>query len=281
MSDAYRDAGIGMLRVQIDEERAAIAKLDAEIGAFGRSILAKEVLEQIGDLRRQAFRFYRTVDDAREILEQTRALRERCEEALAAKRALLAIPEGFVEPPPPGLEQGPESELLRSELAETLGRIPMATVDVWGHGAVARALQDGIAITFAVEVKPAVGVFRVPDPRYRIWVGTPMPARLSVTIRREGILSTVGQGLGMLADVELADGRFDDLFVVDGEAFIAKALVVADVRLHLCRLAKQGVQLRIGDGLAALTWSSPGDEPFVESGHVAIFAGIRRALAAV
>jgi len=269
VSDAYRDAS-GMLRAQIEEERAAITKLDAEIGDLGRALIAKSTLEAISDLRRSALRYFRTPDEARDVLEQSRALRDRLEEALVEKRACFLVDTGWPAPPGNAMDVHPISSGVREIFEHEFANAPIAAYG--DGGAKVEIERNGVPVAIAIE--PQQGGFY-----HQGWIAVRMPSTLpSLSVFREDVIDLVGQWLGLVKDIEVDDESFDDLFRVRGSKVVAELVLspVARGLLEMLRDCPGG--LSIAGGIAAYAWVAPVGKFDSEQAVVSLLVEIRRAL---
>ena len=271
MSDAYRDAS-GMLRAQIEEERAAITKLDAEIGDLGRALIAKDTLIAIADLRRRALRYFRTPDDARDVLEQSRALRDRLEEALVEKRQCFVVDEGWPAPPMKAIDESPVDGPIREIFSH---EFPGQRIFAWGNGGARVEIErDGVPV--AVVLEPRSG-----GAYHQGWIAVRMPRGLpSLSVFREGIGDVLGQWLGLVKDIEVDDESFDELFRLRGSKEVAELVLTVRARALLEMLRDCPGGLTIAEGKAAYAWEAPADKFRSEQSVVSLVVEIRKALAA-
>ncbi len=268
MSDAYRDAG-GMLRARIEEERAAITELDAAIGDLGRALVEKRTLTEISDLRRSALRYFRTADEAREVLEQSRALRERLEEALVEKRRCFMVDDGYPALP----ETATRQMVIAAEIEEafTAALLPATQLVAWGYrGATTSFVEDGVPIRIGVECSGS---------SHKGWIGVRMPPTLpALHVHPEGLGDILGQWLGLVKDIEVDDSPFDERYRLRGSKVVAEIVMTKGVRDLLRRLHPFAGGLTIGDGTAAYAWEAPA-KSFPITHGVRVLVELRRALA--
>jgi hypothetical protein len=91
--------------------------------------------------------------------------------------------------------------------------------------------------------------------RYELVLRTSVPESLSsLVLRPQSLLHELGQALRVAREIELGDPAIDDAFWITGSA--ASAVVLTPVvRAALDQLASRGPVLRLGNGMATLSWS--------------------------
>ena len=256
----YRDPLAG-LRSQVALKRAVLVERERELTPVGRALLPEALCSTIDALRPRAIATEDSLEalsDADSALDGILAAHDEAAAKLPELRQSAAdeIPDpARPAAAPPWLIEEPSLLELRAAVEASLLRIDSrATLGRFGDFAYVSRFRVGKApYTFAIVLSTA------PDDehlgRFESYLRTSVPAALQpLVVRRQGVHHYVGKALGIVRELELGASEFDAGFWITGSR-ATTAVLTAAVRRALGVLAEENPVLRIGDGLATLSWA--------------------------
>ena len=93
--------------------------------------------------------------------------------------------------------------------------------------------------------------------RYEVVLRTSITEALpSLALRPRGLLHEIGKALHVAREIEIGDPAIDAPFWITG-SLAAAAVLTPAVRASLAQLTSHGPLLRLGNGMATLSWSGP------------------------
>jgi len=212
----YRDSLAG-LAFQVATKRAAVASREQELSPVLRALLPSRLREALATLGPRT-------------LEQGETM-ESLSDADAALDAMLALYDE-------GVQLAPKLRETSDDVADPAPRFRIAGAP---HAVVVKA-----------DVHPDLtGV-----SGFEVVVRTSVPATLpSLVLRPEGLHHAIGKALHLAREIDTGDPELDARFWITGASETAAVLTPA-VRAALVELADHGPVLRLGNGMAMLSWSA-------------------------
>lgn len=255
----YRDSLAG-LAFQVSTKRAVVVSRDQELSPVLRALLPSRLREALATLRPRALAEGDTIEklsDADAALDAMLALYD---EGAQLGPKLRESSDDVADPAPPAMSAPwlmEEANLIafrNAFSARVLELAPDTFLARFGDYAYISRFRIAGA-PFAVVVKADIHPDLAGVTRFEIVVRTSVPPTLaSLVLRPEGLHHVVGKALHVVREIETGDPELDSRFWITG-APETSAVFTPAVRAALVELADLGPVLRLGNGMATLSWT--------------------------
>jgi hypothetical protein len=251
---SYRD-GDAVVREMLAGKRADALSRARAFGYARRAVLEEKAIAEVEALHDRAmpalFDDVTGADAAQRAIATVDELIAAYDALLARSASLLVAPLLDVEAAfdPPAGWRG--TKVGAARIAEEM-RIDRSAVERF------EVRERAVAIA-AAPWAMIVGLDETDDPTWvqgRIVVALPVAVPW-VSMRIESGTDAMAQDLGVKAEIETADPRFDDGYWVEGHREAAFAAATPLVRRVMIDLTEHGGRLEVGGGRACLSWSGP------------------------
>lgn len=280
----YRDP-LASLESQVMSKRAQLEDREHALSPVLRALLPSEVRQAVHELQPRAQaegESMEVLSDVESALDAILALYDDAlSQPLRGCEAEMRDPPRPNMPPPWLFEERYLRNVREAASARLLQIHPDSRVVRWGDYAYMGRfwLADApCALTVSAHVLPDAEVLA----RHHSSLRTTIPASLgALDVSLERTVHVVGKALGLAHEVEVGDPAFDGRFWIVGSE-IMTALLTAEVRSALEQLADQSPVLRLGSGLATLTWSAHWERAITDAvpdAALGVLAGLRNAIA--
>lgn len=255
----YRDPLAG-LRSQVATKRAVLEAREREVSPVLRALLPERLALAIAGLRPRAQAESETIEGLSDADAALDAVIAAYDEAIVLAPTLRNGPEEVPDPArshidPPWLLEEPFLVEIRNVLRMRMLQIDAgAMVSRCGDFAYVSRFRIGLApCSFVISARGLADDTRI--ALHESYLRTSLSEALpSLVVRRERIHHVVGKALHLAHEVEVGEPVFDGHFWITG-ARATTAVLTPQVRAALERLGNRAPVLRLGEGMATLSWT--------------------------